>query len=483
MIPVIALVGRPNVGKSTLFNRLTRSRDALVADVPGLTRDRQYGRGQFGEQAFVVIDTGGITGGEQGIDAAMARQTLQAVDEADLIFFMMDARDGLTAADQELARRLRQLERPVYYVVNKMDGIDPAVAAAEFYRLGIERYHAIAAVQGAGIRALMTDALAAWAPAEAPAGDEAPGDLAEAAGASEEDEAAPPKAVRLAVLGRPNVGKSTLINRMLGEERLVVFDQPGTTRDSIHIDFERQGRDWVLIDTAGVRRRRSVADAVEKFSIIKALQAMEQAHVVILVIDARDGIVEQDLNLLGHVLESGRALVVAVNKWDGLTEDHRREVRRELDRRLQFLDYAELHYISALHGTGVGHLYEAVERAWAAATRPLSTPHLTRLLEDAVAVHPPPLVAGRRIKLRYAHAGGSNPPRIVIHGNQVDKIPASYQRYLENLYRRELDLAGTPLKIEFRGGANPWAGRRNELTPRQLARRKRMMRHVKKRSR
>lgn len=481
MIPVIALVGRPNVGKSTLFNRLTRSRDALVANFPGLTRDRQYGKGQIGQQPFIVIDTGGITGEEQGIDAEMARQSLRAIDEANAVILMLDARDGLAPGDELLARHLRQTGKPVYFVANKIDGVDPDIASAEFFRLGIERLYPTTATHGGGVRALMEDVLSGFSALSPAASGSTEG--AEGAGTEEDEGSSSERAVRLAVVGRPNVGKSTLVNRLLGEERVIVFDQPGTTRDSIYIDYERAGKSYTLIDTAGVRRRRNVTEVVEKFSIIKTLQAINSAHVAILVLDARDGIVEQDLVLLGHVLEAGRALVVAINKWDGLTDDHKREVRRELDRRLHFLDFAEVHYISALHGTGVGHLYQAVDKAWDSATRPLSTPRLTQILEDAVAAHPPPMISGRRIKLRYAHAGGANPPRIVIHGNQVDKVPASYERYLEKIYRRELELAGTPLKIEFRSGTNPYAGRKNPLTPRQEARRKRMLRHLKKRSR
>lgn len=486
MIPVIALVGRPNVGKSTLFNRLTRSRDALVANLPGLTRDRQYGKATIGGQACIVIDTGGITGEESGIDAEMARQSLLAIEEADAVVFMLDARDGLTAADEMLAQHLRRSRKPVFFVANKIDGVDPDVASADFFRLGIERLYPMTATHGGGVRALMADVLAPYAlPVDSDLDGE--GGDAEDSGSGEPADAVDPavavRAVRIAVVGRPNVGKSTLVNRILGEQRVVVFDQPGTTRDSIYIDYERDGRPYTLIDTAGIRRRKNISEAVEKFSIVKTLKAIDDANVVILMMDASEGIVEQDLHLLGHTVDAGRALVVAVNKWDGLDEEHRRDVRRELDRRLSFLDFAEVHFISALHGSGVGNLYQSIDNAYRSATLKLSTPRLTQILQDAVADHPPPLINGRRIKLRYAHAGGSNPPLIVIHGNQTDKVPANYQRYLEKIYRRELDLFGTPLKVEFRSGDNPYAGRKNTLSARQQAKRKRLVKHLKKASR
>lgn len=465
MIPVIALVGRPNVGKSTLFNRLTGSRDALVANLPGLTRDRKYGDARFDGRPYILIDTGGITGEEEGIDAAMAKQSLNAIEEADAVLFLLDARAGLTATDEQLAAHLRRREKPVYVVANKIDGQDPDAALAEFYRLGTERIYPVTATHGRGVRSLMEDVLAAF--------PEEPEELQEA-----ED-----GGIRIAIVGRPNVGKSTLVNRLLGEERVVVYDEPGTTRDSIYIRYERNGQAYTLIDTAGIRRRKNVRETVEKFSIVKTLKAISDAQVVILLIDAREGVVEQDLHLLGQVIESGRALVLAVNKWDGLEDDHKQEVRRELERRLQFIDFAEVHFISALHGTGVGHLYDAVGQCFEAATRKLSTHRLTRILQDAVAEHAPPMINGRRIKLRYAHAGGQNPPIVVIHGNQTDKVPNSYQRYLERVYRRELDLVGTPVRIEFRSGENPFAGRRNKLTERQVARKRRLMKFVKKNKR
>ncbi len=466
MLPVIALVGRPNVGKSTLFNRLTRSRDALVADLPGLTRDRQYGTGRVGPKPYIVVDTGGLSGEEQGIDAHMARQTLLALEEADRVLFMVDGRSGVSAADEIIAGDLRRLAKPVHLVVNKTDGVDADQARADFYSLGLGEPVAIAAAHGRGVNRLMDQVLGALE--TSPAGE--PGGM--------EDEDG--ERIRVAVIGRPNVGKSTLINRILGEERVVAFDQPGTTRDSVFIPFERDGQAYTLIDTAGVRRRGRIREAVEKFSVIKTLQAIEQSHVVIMVLDARQGIGDQDAGLLGHVLESGRSLVLAVNKWDGLSQDERHAVRKQLEIKLPFLEFAERHFISALHGTGVGDLYDAVQTAYQSAMSHFSTPDLTRLLESALEAHQPPLVRGRRIKLRYAHQGGRNPPVIVIHGNQTERVPNTYQRYLANHFRKALRLVGTPLRIEFRTGENPYAGRRNSLTGRQIKRRRRLMKHVRK---
>ncbi len=464
MIPVIALVGRPNVGKSTLFNQLTRSRDALVADFPGLTRDRKYGEARIGSRPFIVIDTGGITGDEAGIDSPMAEQSMTAIEESDAVLFMVDARDGLSATDQALATHLRQRGKPFHLVVNKIDGLDETIATGDFYALGVESMFAIAASHGRGVRSMIDRVLEDF-PVEESAD-------------SEDEEWG--RSIRVAIVGRPNVGKSTLVNRLLGEDRVVVYDQPGTTRDSIYIDFEREGQAYTLIDTAGVRRRKNVKLTVEKFSIVKTLRAVDDAHVVILVMDAREGIVDQDMHLLGHCIDAGRGLVLAVNKWDGIEPDQREWIKIELNRRLKFADYADTHFISALHGTGVGHLYKSINSAYDSATRKLSTNNLTNILEGAVHDHPPPMVNGRRIKLRYAHAGGQNPPLIVIHGNQTGKVPSSYQRYLEKVFRRELKLVGTPIRIEFRTSENPYAEKRNKLTDRQVQRKRRLMSHVKK---
>jgi len=462
VIPVIALVGRPNVGKSTLFNRLTKSRDAIVADFPGLTRDRQYGEARFESKRYIVIDTGGISGDETGIDHEMAEQSLLAIDEADFVLFLVDGRDGMTAADQALADHLRQQQKQVFVVVNKVDGLDPDIASSEFYQWGFDSLHGISASQGRGIKTLLSQV------------------LQDVEAEPEEEELDPNRGVKIAVVGRPNVGKSTLVNRLLGEDRVVVYDQPGTTRDSIYIDYERDDRHYTLIDTAGIRRRKNIKLSVEKFSIVKTLQAISDAHVVVFLMDAHEGLVEQDMHLLGQVIDAGRALVVGINKWDGLDSDQKNKVKSELDRRFQFIEFAELHYISALHGTGVGHLYKSINAAYEAAFEKLKTGDLTRILEDAIESHPPPSIAGRRIKLRYAHAGGSNPPRIIIHGNMVDKVPGHYTRYLEKTFRRVLNLVGTPVKIIYKSGENPFAGRRNKLTPRQIRSRKRLIKHVKK---
>ncbi len=462
MIPVIALVGRPNVGKSTLFNRLTKSRDALVANYPGLTRDRKYGEGEMLGRRFMLIDTGGITGEEEGIDSAMAEQSMLAIDESDAVLFVVDSRDGLTPTDRQLAKYLREKERKVYLVANKIDGINPDIATAEFFELGLEDVYPTTATHGRGVKSLMEAVLDPF-PVE-----------------EEDVEDDDDHGIKIAVVGRPNVGKSTLVNRMLGEERVVVFDLPGTTRDSIYIDYERDGRKYTIIDTAGIRRRKNITLSVEKFSIVKTLQSVDDANVVVLLIDAHEGLVDQDMHLMGSAIDAGRALVVAINKWDGLETDNKDWIKSELKRRLRFVDFADVHFISALHGTGVGHLYESIEKAYSAATDKLGTNRLTQILEDAVLEHQPPLVRGRRIKLRYAHAGGKNPPVIVIHGNQVNEIPSHYTRYLEKTFRRALDLHGTPIRIEYRSGDNPFAGKKNKLTSRQVSKKRRLMKHVKK---
>ncbi len=446
MIPVIALIGRPNVGKSTLFNVFTRSRDAIVADQPGLTRDRQYGVGERGDKSFIVIDTGGLSGERETLDELMARQTRIAIDEADEVLLIVDARDGLTEGDRQIAELVRRSGKSCRIVVNKTDGYSPEQAQAEFFALGFEHLHLIAAAHRKGTTALLDELLARFPPAVAEPDGNGP---------------------VVAVIGRPNVGKSTLINRLAGEERVVAYDEPGTTRDTIAVPFERRGRSYTLIDTAGVRRRGKVHQAVEKFSVIKALDAIERAQVAILVIDAREGLTDQDLTLLGYVLEAGRALVIAVNKWDGLDSERREGVRQVLARRLEFAGFARRHFISARHGTGVGDLLASVDRAHAAATRDLNTRLLTDLLEEAVFRHNPPLHHGRRIKLRYAHQGGRNPPVIVIHGNQTRYLPAAYLRYLTNFYIDRLGLEGTPLRIELKAGSNPYATKKRVKTRRK----------------
>ena len=464
MLPVIALVGRPNVGKSTLFNRVTRTRDALVADVPGLTRDRKYGDGRVGERPFIVIDTGGLSGETDDLDGMMAQQAWQAVEEADLLFFLVDARDGLTAGDAAIATALRRTGKSLLLVVNKTDGVDVDSAIVDFYALGLGETHPIAAAQGRGVAALMDLAMA-----------QLPEPVTEPGEEKEND------SIRVAVVGRPNVGKSTLINRIMGEERVLAFNMPGTTRDSIFIPFKRDEVAYTLIDTAGVRRRARVSEAIEKFSVIKTLQAIDAAHVVILVLDAQQEISDQDASLAGYITEKGRALIVAVNKWDGLDAHERSQIVSQLERRLPFLGFASTCFISALHGSGVGDLYPHIQKAYASAMCDLSTPRLTDILERAVQEHQPPLVRGRRIKLRYAHQGGRNPPVIVIHGNQTERVPATYKRYLVNAFRDALELTGTPIRIEFKTGDNPFKDRKNKLTGRQQKRKQRLMRHVKKR--
>jgi len=460
MKPVVAIVGRPNVGKSTLFNRLTRSRDAIVADFPGLTRDRQYGEAELDGRGVIVVDTGGLSGDELGIDGAMAGQSYTAVDEADLVLFIVDAKAGVTPIDEGVARQLRVRGKAVLLVINKVDGMDPDVAASDFYNLGFEQPVFTIASHNRGIRGLLERIIAEF-PEQADLDETKTG-------------------IRIGIIGRPNVGKSTLVNRLLGEDRVVVFDQPGTTRDSIFIPYERLGEQYTLIDTAGVRRRKNINSVVEKFSIIKTLQAVKDAHVVILVLDAKEGIVDQDLHLLGFAIDAGRALVLAINKWDGMTDEEKKKVRSDIDRRLDFVTYAKVHFISALHGTGVGLLYDTIHQGYRSAMAKWPTSQLTTLLEDAVQSNPPPLAKGRRIKLRYAHQGGSNPPLVVVHGNQTDALPNSYRRYLENTFRRVLGVKGTPIRFEFKGSENPFTGKPNKLTARQQKKKKRLMKHVKR---
>jgi GTP-binding protein len=461
VLPVIALVGRPNVGKSTLFNVLTNTRDALVADEPGLTRDRKYGYASFAGRRFIAVDTGGLTETPRGVEHAMAAQTRKAIEEADHVVLVVDARDGLTPTDQFVAGALRAAGKTVVVAVNKSEGRDDDVAVVEFHALGLGAPVAIAAAHRLGIDTLVERVLA-----DVPVLD------ADAPDITGEEEG-----IRVCIVGRPNVGKSTLINRLVGEERVVAFDQPGTTRDTVFVPFERDGERYVLIDTAGVRRRARVDEAIEKFSVIKTLQAIDQAHVVIGVIDAHDTVALQDASLLGLVADRGRALVIAVNKWDHIPMEQRDEIRRQLDIRLDFLDFARVHFISALHGSGVGELLGSVKKAWRAAMKELPTPELTRALEQAIEQHQPPLVRGRRIKLRYAHQGGRNPPVIVVHGTQAERAPEDYRRYLVNVFRKWFDLGGTPVRVQFRSEENPFAGRRNTLTPRQIRKKKRAIRH------
>ena len=503
--PVVALVGRPNVGKSTLFNRLTRTRDALVADFPGLTRDRKYGHAHIAGYEFIVIDTGGIDGTEEGVEEKMAEQSLLAIEEADIVLFLVDARAGLTSADIGIANYLRQRQNKTTVVVaNKVDGIDADSHCAEFYQLGLGEIAQIAASQGRGIANLMEQVLSPLAEKMAEKEEESAvenDDVSEMTQHDEWDEdfdfsneedtalldeelaqeqTPDSQNIKIAIVGRPNVGKSTLTNRILGEDRVVVYDMPGTTRDSIYIPMERDGQQYTLIDTAGVRKRGKVHLAVEKFSVIKTLQAIQDANVVLLTIDARENISDQDLSLLGFILNAGRSLVIVVNKWDGLNQEVKDRVKSELDRRLDFIDFARVHFISALHGSGVGNLFESVKEAYECATQKMTTSMLTRILQIAVDEHQPPMIGGRRVKLKYAHPGGYNPPIIVIHGNQVDKLPDSYKRYLSNHFRRSLKIIGSPIRLQFQEGNNPFAGRRNKLTPNQLRKRKRLMKFIKK---
>lgn len=455
----LVLVGRPNVGKSTLFNRLTGTRAALVADYAGLTRDRQYGTGRFEDRAFVVVDTGGLMPESRDPLAALAEDQAElALQEADHVLFLVDGRAGCHSSDEAIAQRLRRLDKPLHLLVNKAEGQTRGTLSGDFYRLGLGEPTPISAEHGDGIGTLMRRLLADVAPSpEEPVDD---------------------GRIRVAVVGRPNVGKSTLVNRLLGEERVLAADLPGTTRDAIEVAFETEGRHFTLIDTAGIRRRSRVHETVEKFSIVKTLDAIEQAHVVIAVVDAHSDIGEQDARLMGLVAARGRALVLAVNKWDGLESDAREQVRYQVKLKLPFLEFCPLHFISARHGSGVGVLMRDVIDAADATMRDLPTPVLTRELEAAVARHAPPAVVGRRIKLRYAHQGGRNPIRIIIHGNQTERLPNVYKRYLANHFREALQLKGVPLVLEFKTGDNPFKGRRNELSGRQIKKKQRLMRHV-----
>ena len=458
MKPYIALVGRPNVGKSTLFNHLTRTRDALVADQPGLTRDRIYGEVMFDETPCILVDTGGLTDEKEGIDALISQQSIRAAEEADVIVFLVDGRQGLNVEDKTIANQLRRMEKPVVLVVNKAEGLVRDMVIAEFFALGLGDPFPISAAHGEGKGELIETVL-----------DLLPEEFKTDEPIDEVD-----RGIAVTILGRPNVGKSTLINRIVGEDRVIAYDMPGTTRDSIDVPFERDGKQYTLIDTAGVRRRARVNEMIEKFSVIKTIRAIDNANVVVLVIDAQETVTDQDASLLGMILDSGRALVIAVNKWDGLEADQREWVKRELERKLKFIDYAKIHFISALHGSGVGNLFGSINKAYNSANIEIGTSKLNRILDQAITDHPPPLVKSRRIKLRFAHMAGQNPPRFVIHGNQVKSVPASYRRYLENAFRKSLKLVGTPIKIEFRQGDNPFEGQKNKMAERMKKEKKRL---------
>ncbi len=540
MTKVVALVGRPNVGKSTLFNRLTKTRDALVADFPGLTRDRKYGRAMYQDHEYILIDTGGIDGSEEGIETHMAEQSLLAIDEADLVLFLVDAKNGLSAGDYMIADYVRKQDKKVTVVANKIDGMDPDVVVGEFYALGLSgEIYPIAAEHGRGVGVLLDEVVAPvleneaekprfeagpfddpealewekgfdfldnvpvdkeaggfnwyeWKQRHKPGNQDAAGNEAgNTAGNDAKDAASDKNAyetqdavpfadlpVKFAIVGRPNVGKSTLTNRMLGEDRVVVYDEPGTTRDSIYIPLDRDRDHYIVIDTAGVRKRKKVNLAVEKFSVVKTLQAIEDCNVALLVIDANAGVTDQDLSLLSFIIQSGRALVIAVNKWDGLSQEVKEKIKTELNLRLGFVDFAEVHFISALHGTGVGNLFDSIKRAYASATTRVGTSRLNRILEMAVRQLEPPMSGGRRIKLKYAHAGGYNPPRIIIHGNKTRDLTDSYKRYLTNYFRESLKIVGTPVSLEFHEGDNPFENKKNKLTQSQIRAKRRLMKFV-----
>ena len=465
MLPLVALVGRPNVGKSTLFNALTRSRDALVHDEPGVTRDRNYGVCRLDpEHPFVLVDTGGIAGTDEGLAGATARQSRAAADEADLILFIVDGREGASALDDEILAWLRKSAKPTFLVVNKIDGLDAQAALNEFARYGIRDMLGVSSAHKQGIDELLAKVLAA---------------LPEDGDAEILDE--DPERVRVAFVGRPNVGKSTLVNRILGEERMIASEVPGTTRDSIAVDLERDGRKYRLIDTAGLRRKSKVEEAVEKFSIVKTLQAIEQCQVAVILIDASEGVTEQDASVLGAVLDAGRALVVAVNKWDGLSDYQREQTMSLLSRKLSFVEWAEAVRISALHGSGLRELFKAIHRAHASATHQFSTSEVTTALEIAYESNPPPVVRGHVAKLRFAHPGGENPPTFIVHGSRLRTLSDSYRRYLENFFRRRFRLVGTPVRFVFKEGENPYKDKpKNPLTERQIAKKRRLIRHVKR---
>jgi GTP-binding protein len=446
-VATIAIVGQPNVGKSTLFNALTKTRDALVLNKPGVTRDRIYGTAKINDTPAIIIDTGGLAEDTQ-FAAKISEQVFMAIEEADIVLFMIDAKAGLTSYDYELAKRLRRAKKNIYLVANKIDGIDLNTIMPDLYALGFPIY-AISAVHNKGIMAMLTELLS---PATSPP-------VIARSQATPGDEATQPQSIKVAIIGKPNAGKSTLINTILGQERVVAFDAPGTTQDSIYINFSRKNQDYTLIDTAGIRRKNRVQKTLEKFSVVKALEAIRESNVVVFMLDSTTGVCEQDLHLLGFVIEAGKSLIIACNKWDSIDNQQKQEVKSELDRRLGFLDYAEIFYISALHGTAVNKLFAAINRCYRSSMRELSTPQVTKILEQAVAAHQPPIVRKSRIKLRYAHAGGKNPPIIVVHGNQINLLPNSYKKYLENYFRKSLKIIGTPIKFVFKSSENPFAGK------------------------
>lgn len=484
MIPVVTLVGQPNVGKSTLFNRLTSTHDALVSNFSGLTRDRKYGRAKVSGCEFIVIDTGGIDGtidGTEGdIKNRIVRQSLLAIEEADVVLFMVDARAGVMPADHHIANRLRSLDKVTFLVVNKTDGLNPDLAGLDFYVLGFDKIHSIAASHGHGVTNLLETALLPWMYDVSVQNVNKENESLDWSELAKEDYNPINFPIKLAIVGSPNVGKSTLTNRILGEDRVIIYDMPGTTRDSIYIPMERDGCEYILIDTAGMRKRGKITNIVEKFSVIKTMKAIEEANVVMLLIDARTGISDQDLSLLGFILKSGRSLVIVVNKWDGLSQESKDKVKKTIDFRLGFIDFTRMHFISALHGNGVGNILKSVTEAYKYATKRVNTSTLTRIMNMAVDAHQPPLLRGRRVNLKYAHAGGYNPPIIVIHGNGVKSLPDSYKRYLMNYFRHSLKIMGTPIYIQFKEGDNPYAYKRNVLTPNQKRKRKRLMAHLKK---
>lgn len=460
-VPVIVLIGRPNVGKSTLFNFLTKTTKALVADYPGLTRDRQIHHAKFDDKPYFVMDTGGLGVEDEAIDKLMSQQTEAALKDASAIFFLVDARAGLTPVDEIIAKKLRKLGLKIYLLINKIDGLDKENISYEFVSLGFDNVFLLSAAHGTGTDLLLRHVFKNIADSQLsiPIPEE--------------------NAIRIAFIGRPNVGKSTLVNRILGEERVVVYDKPGTTRDSIYIPFERKGQNYVLIDTAGVRRRARIDQKIEKISVIKTLNAIAAANVCLMVFDAKEGITDQDLHLLGLIIEAGKALILVLNKWDDVTLEEKQVVESAIFRRLRFVEFAKVRTISALHGTNVKLLFNDIKDAYKSSTKKISTSKMTETLAQIVAAHQPPLVKGRRIKLRFAHFGGHNPPMIVIHGNQLDKLPASYIRYLSTAFMQQLSLVGTPIKFEFKTSKNPYAGRKNSLTQRQIKRKKRLLKHVK----